>query len=950
MSIFVVVKLTALEAISATKRATWSRAIEAFHAIVKGRIELYGGQVFLLAEEQITARFNSDAPEQCATAVQYALEVYRQLGEQEWFLNQSWQKRIAIHATGQTTHKLHSAGQADDEAAFRLAHALLDAVPGPSILITPEAAAVSLLPPAATLQDLGVHLLPQVNQLHKVLALSPDIPASANYYLVTPLVARATELAQIGQWLTNPACRLLTIVGPGGAGKTHLALHAATRLSSTFAQGVYFVPLVVLSSTERLVPLIAATLNVSLAGSTGYLEPKVRLTDYLRGKEVLLIIDNLEHLVAGAALLHELMAAAPRLKILATSRERLNLAGEWSLEISGLSFPPANVAADIDIEAYGAVQLFVSRARQNYQAFTLSEHNRLHVAQICRLVQGLPLAIELAAAWVGSLTCQEIAYQIESNVDFLATSRLSLPERQRSLQAVFDYSWNLLNDAERSLYGKLAAFRGGFSREAAEQVAGASLLLLARLGDKSLLRRVPSDGDRAASRYEILGVLHTYAERALRARPEEAKTVYEQHCAYYADFLHRRERDLYGKRQKQALDAIALEIENIRAGWRWAVEHGRLTYLDRALRALHLFYDIKGYYKEGQQLMEEAVRAVQPVAAAGGENGDAAPPHLLLCRLYARLADFSSCLGKSELARMQIEESLAIARRYGADIDEAYALNTSGYLSQNSGNYEEARDFLQSSLHIYQRLDNQEGMARVLNNLGIVSRMLGDYNATSYFYQSSLDLYRRLGDQQGVARALLNRAVVIKLGGDYQAARQACQESLALFRAAGNQRGIVASLNNLGSLAEEMGAYHESWDYHQKSLVIRREMGDGQGIALALVNLGEVADSLGRHDEAKEYFRNGVKLALKTNAIPRALIGLTGMAAILRREGHLQEAIETVAFILAQPELIQVNREKAKQLLSELQSVLPAEEVVRFSEQGRQRSLNTTVERALHLL
>jgi predicted ATPase len=913
-------------------------------ALVEGQIELHGGRVHLRSHGQICALFSDGTPIQCA------LEIYRHLAEQDWFLKHPWQQRIAIHATSETGEENPFRGEAEDAAALHLAQAVLDSVPGPPILITPEAATHCLLPPATTLCDLGVHLLPQLNQLHKVLALSTDTPLIANYYPLAPLVARATELAQISQWLNNPACRLLTIVGPGGAGKTHLALHAATQLHGTFAQGVFFVPLVVVSSAERLVPLIAATLNVPLGGPDGQPQPKDRLLDYLHAKEILLIIDNLEHLVAGAGPLQELLTAASRLKVLATSRERLKLAGEWSLEISGLSFPPENVATDTDIEAYGAVQLFINRARASDTAFEISDRNRVHVAHICRLVEGLPLAIELAAAWVGALTCEQIAYQIAHNLDFLATSRSSLPERQRSLQAVFNYSWQLLNETERELFCRLAVFRGSFSREAAERIAGVGLPLLACLADKSLLRRLPGSRAPAAGRYEILGVLHTYAERKLKASPKEAESIFEQHCAYYTDFLERRERELCGKGQKQALEAVAVDLENIRMGWLWAANHGRFAYLDQALHPLYLFCSIRGCYREGRRLLKVALTAVQQAAAAGDGDDDPAPLHLLMCRLLGRLADFSANLSESQAAERQIEESLCLARRYGCQADEAFALVISGFLKLNDGNYQEACRLLHHSFDLYEPLDNRAGMADTLNRLGNVSRMLGDYDATASFYQGSLQLYRELGDQQGVASVLLNLALIIKLRGEYEAARQACQESLALFRAAGNQRGIVASLNNLGSLANETGAYQESWDYYQKSLAIRQEMGDGRGMSLALVNLGEVADALGRTEEAKEFFRKGLKLAQKTAATPRALIALNGMAKILHRQGHVEAAVETLGYVLAQPALIQVNRENAEHLLSELQSEMVAAEVSRLLQQGEERSLEKTIELVLELL
>jgi predicted ATPase/DNA-binding SARP family transcriptional activator len=360
----------------------------------------------------------------------------------------------------------------------------------------------------------------------------------------TPFIGREAELTDVQQLILNGSeCRLLTLIGPGGIGKTRLAIQAAWQVATeaieAFPYGIYFIPLAPVGAAEFLVQTIAEALHFSFyTGSS----PKTQLLNYLCEKEVLLILDDFEHLlndVGAVNLLSEILANAPKGKLLVTSRERLNLQEEWVIEIGGLPFPEIDTAEFLEtqrvqspvIESYDALQLFVQSARRASVGFSLSAENVSYVVRICQLVGGMPLGIELASAWVRMLPCREIAQEIERNLDFLTTPVRNIPERHQSLRAVFEHSWKLLTPVERHLFRKLSVFRGGFRREAAEVVADASLILLSALIDKSLLRR------NTAGRYEMHHLLGQYAAEKLEEVINEKVQVQAQHARYYATFL-----------------------------------------------------------------------------------------------------------------------------------------------------------------------------------------------------------------------------------------------------------------------------------------------------------------------------------------------------------------------------------------------------------------------------
>ncbi|HEX8683230.1 MAG TPA: BTAD domain-containing putative transcriptional regulator, partial [Ardenticatenaceae bacterium] len=417
----------------------------------------------------------------------------------------------------------------------------------------------------------------------------------------TLFVGRKEELAELAALLASPECRLLTLVGPGGTGKTRLALQVAAQQAETLANGASLVSLASLASADLLVPSIASAVGLT---SFGAADPKTQLLNHLRDRQMLLLLDNFEHLMDGADLLTEILQEAPGVKLLVTSRERLNLLGEWLFEVQGLPVPQNG--HDATEEESSALMLFVQSARRVRSGFALTAAERPHVVRICQLVEGMPLGIELAAAWARVLPAAEIAQEIERNIDFLAASTRDTPSRHRSMRAIFDHSWSLLSDEESLALARLSLFRGGFRREAAQTVADAPLPMLAALGDKSLLRRVSS------GRYDMHELVRQYALEKLNASGD-LDAIRDRYLAYYSNFVAEAAPQLQGAQQVGWLEQLEQELDNLRAAFEWSfatnppapperVEGGL-----RAAASIYRFWQGRGHLVEGRMWLERGV-------------------------------------------------------------------------------------------------------------------------------------------------------------------------------------------------------------------------------------------------------------------------------------------------------------------------------------------------------
>jgi predicted ATPase/DNA-binding CsgD family transcriptional regulator len=465
----------------------------------------------------------------------------------------------------------------------------------------------------------------------------------------TSFIGREDEIAEIAVLLDDPSCRLLTLVGPGGSGKTRLGIEVAARKLDEFANGVFIIALQPLTSHEDIVPTIASSLGVQLRPDGR--NPQQQLFDYFRNKSVLLLMDNFEHLLAGAKVLCGLLSAAPGVRVLATSRESLNLREEHLYNVGGLQFPDHDQITST--ETFSAIELFAERARRVYPDFSLTDELP-DVVRICQLVGGMPLALELAASWLKTLSCAEIAAEIQWGLDILATPLRNVPERHRSMQAVFDYSWQLLSEKERATFRRLSVFRGGCTHEAARQVAGADLRVLQALADKSFIHREPHSGH-----YDIHELLRQYGEWHLEQSAEDRFAVYDLHCEYYADLLGKYRDDVSNHRQRNMMQELELELDNIRAAWRWAVDHRKVDEIQKALHTFAYFHVFRSRFLEEAYALEAAIHRLDS-GELGGQWGVVLAALLSYCGwIYVRV-------GRYEQAEVMFQRSRTLYQRFNA--------------------------------------------------------------------------------------------------------------------------------------------------------------------------------------------------------------------------------------------------------------------------------------------
>jgi predicted ATPase/DNA-binding SARP family transcriptional activator len=793
------------------------------------------------------------------------------------------------------------------------------------------------------------------------------VPRRALPQETTPFVNRATEIAEIkGLLLNEPACRLVTLIGTGGIGKTRLALQVANEVLDAFANGVYLVPLAPIQSASLLVNTIADALGLEFQGR---MPPQTQLFNYVREKTMLLVLDNFEHIIEGADLLPDLLAQAPGVKLMVTSRLRLKLRAEWVRHVEGLDYPKTD---DLDLgsaldetltgtmlkatggvshQGYSAARLFLESVRRVCPDFHLSMGDRISVVRICRLVEGMPLGLELAAVWARMMPLADIEREIRHNLDFLSTEMRDMPTRHRNVRALFEQSWQYLSDPERDAVAKLSVFQGGIDLYAAQEVADATPFLLASLVDKSMLR-VESSG-----RYNMQELLKQFAAEKLGDIPEAAHKARDLHCGHFAAFLQAREEPLQGAGQRQAVDEIAAEIDNLRAAWRWALSQRRMSDIGRSLESLHLFYYARGWVHEGYEVFKEALESLDAKAPPDAPSSDALSANgdpertSVVGRLLARAGRFAYRLGWHREAGELLRRSLLVLGEVEAtgtvDVrrENAFGLFSLSVVLRGDGDYQEARRLCRRSHDLYHACDDRPGMAMSLKLLGIIAGSLETFVEAQRILQEALELYHRIGDPYGIANTLNDLGVVAAGLDQYSSATKFHQECLAIRRQIGDLWGVGASLNNLGYLAFLTHEYDAAREFLLEGLYIQREIGDQYHIANCLNNLGAAACALGNHQEATVCLHEALQIAFEIGATPLVLEVLAEIGALLAASeaGDGEQAARLLAFVLNHPLTDRWTRDRTEQKLAELAPDLPMDALDAARKKGEASELEETV-------
>ena len=671
---------------------------------------------------------------------------------------------------------------------------------------------------------------------------APSSPAGAprrhNLPLArTSFVGRERETLEVKRLLAMT--RLLTLTGAGGCGKTRLALEVAGDLAGAYPDGAWLVDLAPLSEAELVPQAMAQALGVREQPARPLLET---LTDVLRSRKMLLVVDNCEHLVeAAVGLVDSLLDSCPGLRVLATSRETLGAAGEVTWVVPSLTVPGSSQEAYLpqELEAYESVRLFVDRTRQRDPSFVLTSRNGQAVSQVCRRLEGIPLAIELAAGRMGVLSAEQLSKRLEDSFKVLTGGRTADP-RHRTLRATLEWSHELLSEHERALFRRLSVFAGGWTLEAADEVCsgegierGDVLDVLSELVDKSLVVAEASPVEVGVPRFRMLEPVRQYGQERFKEESGTAEWVRERHAQYYLALAQEAEPELERADQVRWMDRLEAEHDNLRAALSWALEGGQAELGLRLAGALRLFWVGRSHYREGRRWYEEGLK-----------RGHSTPQPVRANALVGA-GFFTLALGDLELARERLEDGLALYRQVGDRRGEANCARFLGWIRFELGDWERAEALFEEALPLARESGSIRDTCNALSTLAYMAACRGDMKRAQALGEESLAIAREAGDTTAVAFASQYLAVTAMLSGDYERAQTLFEVTLEMTRNTGNRKGQAISLNNLGLVALCRGDYARATKLSSESLRLSEELLDHQVVTWSLDALAAVCGQQG---------------------------------------------------------------------------------------------------------
>ncbi|MGI8940713.1 MAG: ATP-binding protein [Actinomycetota bacterium] len=781
------------------------QAVSRHHAIIQNVIERQGGAMPRDQGEgdSIFAAFSRSSDALAAVlAIQLALHA------EPWPEGVSLRVRLALH----TGEPRLADGNYFGQTVSRCARLRGLASGGQTLLSSATMEMVrDNLPPGAAVKDMGVHRLKDFTRPETVYQLThPDLPdnfpplrseeARTDNLPVqlTTFVGREREIAEIKELLSS--IRLVTLIGPGGCGKTRLAIEVGRGLLGEFGDGVHLVTLASLGDPSLVLSRIAQ--SVGLQESAGE-SPFEGITNFLRDKHMLLMLDNFEGVIGAASLVSKLLAECPDIKILATTRASLRISSEHEYQVPPLELPELDYLPDIaQLSAHSAVGLFVERARAVKADFALTDANARYIAEICHRLDGLPLAIELAAVRVKLLPPAVLLDRLSSRLGLLTGGPRDLPARQQTLRNAIDWDYTLLEPEEQTLFRRLSVCRGGFTLDAATIIATAAgdpgrdlFDGLDSLAGKSLLRQVPSLGDEP--RFGMLQTIREYALDVLDGSGEKDDTE-AAHAHYYLAQAERASSELRGPDQVHWLEMLELDHDNLQDALEWAQKTDEWTVLLQLTAAMSYFWSTRGYVSEGRRWIRLALEHTEGTVSIHRARVLAGGAMLARARV-----DFSE-------ARRLLEECIEAQRQLGDEAGVAVSTKDLGNLEVDQGNLEAAEELYRESLEEWRRLGDQAGIAQTLNNLGFIAQIKGDQTEALSMLEESLVTFRGLRDKQGIARALMNIAVSTREVGDFERAVRLSRESLVLWRQLGDKWDVADCLEDLAGELHELDLHYQA--------------------------------------------------------------------------------------------------------------------------------------------
>jgi len=841
------------------------RALARHDQILRDAAEERGGYVFKTVGDAFCCAFAT-----AAGALETSLVAQRALLAKEGWPEETGPLlvRMALHAGAAEERD----GDYFGPPVNRVAR-LLSAGHGGQVLLslTAQELVRDQLPPDAELRELGEHRLKDLFRPERVFQLvAPDLPVEFPSLMtlgrypnnlplqLTPLIGREREIDEVCRRLRSPEVRVLTLTGPGGAGKTRLALQTGADLLEEFEDGVFFVALAAIADPELVPSAIAGSLGLKESAGQPLEES---LEAYLRKRKLLLILDNFEQVLEGAPVVGDLLGSCPELKVLVTSRIPLRLYGEKEYPVPPLELPdPVRLPPLERLTQYEAVRLFVERAMAVKPDFGVTNENAPAVAEICARLDGLPLAIELAAARTKLLPPEALLSRLGNRLKLLTGGARNLPARQQTLRGTIDWSYDLLDEDEKSLFGGLSVFAGGSTLEAIEEICDpeGNLDALEGVGsllEKSLLRR--EEGSGVESRFVMLETVHEYAREKLE-ESGEAEDVKRVHAAYFLAMAEEASAELRGPDQLEWLGRLEAEHDNMRAALSWALGRQKVDLGLRLAGALWRFWSVRGHYGEGRRWLEEAL-------AAGGRGSIESRVTAL-----AGIGELASYQGDLERA----EEALAAGLEHrveeatGRSEVKLYLLSSLGHVALEKADYDRATEAFEESLALSRKMGNDWGLAGSIMSLATVTHEQGDLERATELYEEGIDLFRKRGDKLGLARCLNNLGLVSYAQNDLGRAVKLTEESVALLRELGAGADTAVGLCNLGWMALSQNDLGRAADHYEESLAFARDKGMKPIILPNLEGYACVAGARGKARRAAQLW--GAARALQeAEGIPR---------------------------------------------------------------------------------
>ncbi len=920
-----------------------------FIQIVKDLLRQCSARILHQSGHQLSILFERGHP------LQWVIAFQEMVAQSQWGLPVPLSARMALTTLPRSpTHSpLHS-------IEYTICKQLLYAASGNQVLLTGPAVLELEFPLSSRSHDLGSYFFTGVDNPVQVLELvHPHFPSSEHQSLpnlphtpiniplqATGFVGRTDELNRISTLLHQPDIRLITLVGPGGVGKTRLGIQALRQIPGNQYDGIYYVPLVNKTNPHTLHESIAEALHLAF-NNPG--DQVLQLKQHLQGKRILLMLDNFEHLLQATPLLIDLLEATPGLRILLTSRERLNLHVETIIDIQGLPIPQHT--KDPDFEQSDAIRLFTQNARRVFPRFIIHPEDREHIIQICSLVDGLPIGIELASSWVRSISCQEIARSIKENLDFLQSSSQDIPQRHRSLRAAFDHSWELLSEEDRRTIGKLSIFRDGFSIHAAEKLANATPTMLANYVDKSILSR------HTVGRHLMPETIRAYVIKLLKSNPQEYKLLSDGHCRYYLNILIAMMSEFSTERGVMAIKVLWVEAMNIRAALNWAIDHQFWNIFSQNIDPLMTFFEVQGRFREGlenaRKLLERVLDRIgmeQPdvySALLGWEGWFAVRSGYIiegLEKLNARLefvrhqgdtpqhahaillmADTHFRLNRFELAHQEVKQCLAITDKLissshpSASGIHRYALNLYGLILLQYNCIEDARKVIDQAEDVLKSSGSRYGLIRLRGLQSRLADMEGNYEQSFNQRLEALAIAEEFGDRRNIASFLNELGESARYLGDFQAAHDYYVRCTKISEEIGDRRLSAVSSNNLGYLTLQMGKNpSDAIPHYQKSLALFRQMHSDYGKFFGLRDLSRAYLIDNRVESARNHIDEALHLGIELNEPLLVLHLLPVIARYHVRTNWPNKAAQLCSIVLHHPSAEADVKQEAHVILDEL--------------------------------